>query len=92
MSEQAKSKLPKVWVLITKKTRVPSFVALQREACVRYSAPHEEPRQYAPVQPPRRCVWRRDSGEVWFSPCHGTVLSAPEKFCPRCGGKIVRKS
>lgn len=73
-----KTKLPKLWIdFMLSRVSLTHFHGASR---------------YAPVQPPKKCVWREDVAGVWFSPCHGTVLTSPETFCSRCGGKITRRS
>lgn len=93
-----KTKLPKVWV---------SVDDVGVEWCS-IRKPSAEDRaligpvhQYAPVQPPRRCVWtpcmsNESDASYKDTGCgdHLSGVSERFKFCPYCGGKITvrRKS
>lgn len=91
MKKQAKAKLPKVWVEFRRGTLTGAYYNRPWhgfDGVTRFI-------QYAPVQPPRRCVWKLQPHSVtnghtacgWWMDRDSTL-----KFCARCGGKIVRKS
>lgn len=88
-----KLKLPKVWVVIEAATR-PFLTAAfnSREAAIM----HSEARQpstvhaYAPVQPPRRCVWS-EGDFSWRTTCDKETSGQYGEYCHNCGGRIVRR-
>jgi len=87
MKKQAKAKLPKVWVALDENGV--TWCGHDRDY-----ADHAgfTLHQYTPVQPPRRCVWGWDqTTEFWESGCLNATSRPPEKFCPYCGGRIVRR-
>lgn len=86
MKKQAKAKLPKVWVALDDDGV--AWCATDRKYGDRAGF---ELHQYAPVQPPRRCVWTYVSiTRTWSTECGHHDWKA-ENFCPYCGGKIVRR-
>lgn len=48
--------------------------------------------QYAPVQKPRRCVWRKWADGLWEGCARHIVAVPPSDYCQFCGGKIKVKS
>lgn len=95
MTKQAKAKLPKVWVVFNA-DGVPIAVEFLGSNAKRTALASDTIREYAPVQPPRRCVWKPDAEQGWWGlVCDGSykvTLNQPFRFCHVCGGKIVRKS
>lgn len=85
-----KPKLPKVWIEFWASGK-PKDVCESKPVVVNGPLPSEGVFfvQYAPVQPPLRCVWQVQGGD-WLSP-HGRIALYLPKFCEDCGGKIVRK-
>lgn len=56
----------------------------------------EQAHQYAPLQKPRRCVWEMHPtmGRIEYTGCgSGELVEGGYlyKFCPYCGGRIVRR-
>ena len=87
-ARKPKLKLPKVWVYLRKGKVM--FASTEHPMPL----PDETAHQYAPVQPPRRCVWKLQHNSVtngytacgWWMDRDSTL-----KFCARCGGRIVRR-
>lgn len=79
-----KTKLPKVWV---------DFLS---DGMPRISLTHfHRAIQYAPVQPPRKCVWEPSEEMDWWEfSCDPSkvTLDKPRIFCQFCGGRITRRS
>jgi len=86
-----KPKLPKLWVEFKNGVAWGTY----------YKKPAEQFRgkneyhQYAPVQPPKRCVWEARPGATLGdhkTKC-GWWMTRDERFgfCPNCGGRIVRR-
>lgn len=90
MKKQAKSNLPKVWVLLGGPE--PYAFSTKAEAVAAVSTDFETVRQYAPFKPPRRCVWVERPGvpDDYKTGC-GLWLENDGRFdfCPYCGGRIV---
>lgn len=95
MTEQAKAKLPKVWVMF--RDGVAWEVRYYRPKHLRVVCEDFEQifHQYAPVQPPRRCVWTENEEGQWDTQCGGMfefTEGGPEDneqaFCGYCGGKL----
>ena len=97
-----KTKLPKVWVYMRH--------GMVMCASTKHAKPlpDETAHQYAPLQPPRKCVWVENGpnsgmpgtfdgscGVCWYIDL--SIASKKEhfsglRFCPKCGGRITRRS
>ena len=85
-----KPKLPKVWVEFWESGNLRAAYAIKPKGYVNVH-------QYAPIQPPRRCVLtpcmsNKNDSSYKDTGC-GNHLSGVVnfKFCPYCGGKIKVK-
>ena len=83
-----KTKLPKVWVVFDSKGGVCDVATSPRTV----KSDSEILHPYAPIQPPRRCVWT-ESRFGYLTSCGDEfgMLREP-KFCENCGGRITRRS
>jgi len=93
-----KTKLPKVWVVMTDSaSKGDGRYFYGREGARRARKTWESVRQYAPVQPSRKCVWVQGQylgiagcTRGGLSPEYGDAESYT--YCPNCGGRITRRS
>lgn len=86
-----KTKLPKVWLRFLK-WGSDHGVSVYLKRPWYWGGVH----QYAPVQPPRKCVWTVDeAADCYNTSCGNECWHAPLTnwtHCPYCGGKITRRS
>lgn len=85
-SDSTRNPPSKVWLVFDSESRLVDWA----NHWLGIAKSDEQAHQYAPLQKPRRCVWRVQGGE-WLSP-HGRIALYLPKFCEDCGGKIARKS
>lgn len=92
------SKLPKVWVVMQSRLAGEAYLRKSDADGAMEWANKElaiEAHQYAPVQPPRKCVWRpSDEMDWWKFSCDTSkvTLDKPRIYCQFCGGRITRRS
>lgn len=81
---------PKVWVILDRRGYLMGLTANHS------GYPKGYVHQYAPLQPPRRCVWESVGMNAYRRNCNNQVWPWRGDFegghCPGCGGKIRRKS
>ena len=94
-----KTKLPKVWVVMTDSaSKGDGRYFYGREGARRARKTWESVRQYAPVQPPRKCVWTLEDDYVRTQCGELYPYGFNYSHCPNCagkpdpGGKITRRS
>lgn len=93
MKKQAKARLPKVWIELWASGNIHAVYA-HKTIPFKGNTIH----QYAPVQPPRRCVWTENEEGQWDTQCGGMFeftdggpADNEQKFCGYCGGKLKAK-
>lgn len=94
-SDSTRKPLPKVWVRIDPDGEARDGFATKPKG-PSWLESGDALHQYAPVQPPRRCVWEMHPtmGRIEYTGCgSGELVEGGYlyKFCPYCGGKIVRR-
>lgn len=95
-ARKPKLKLPKVWVVLGGPQPHYAFVS-KFAADAEVSTDFEIVHPYAPVQPPRRCVWTEvTNGMDGFNTACGQwvpgVADIGWRLCGHCGGRIVRRT
>ncbi len=87
-----KPKLPDAWLVINRFGRLASIPPEPTRAFIRLSRllmGGDTVHRYAPVQPPKVCVWDYDG--VLRARCDRQTRARVQKYCEACGGKVKTK-
>lgn len=87
-SDSTRNPPSKVWLVFDSESRLVDWANHR----LGISKSDEQAHQYAPLQKPRRCVWRKHGQTRTETSCGLSLWDDPAFLCCyNCGGKIARR-